>query len=742
MKRSPLSLVILWMGMSQSHSHAVTSEEQAAAFFARGVAAEQRGDFIAAENCFLLTLRVIPGHLEATEKLADFERRNVVGAEARASIITLPQLNYNLRDMSDGERETKFLETLSLLNRLTGIEFSLETEGEPVPPHWLNLRNVTVEEAMRKIAEYSGLTVTYDRNVIRLSPKTAETEASPETREKLTRLKERVQTELASVTEPRRENLEKLGASIDAEYAALVETVKAAPDDLAAVKGGRAKAAYLVRSEILRDQPGSFTKDAEGWTMFDTKGTATQAVEHHPSGYLHGKDLIEGSDYYFSAPQSLLDRIHAATTEASISFDFYTTATDNGIKDFLVLESPKTTIVLPAGKPPIREWKPFAYRFDASAGWKVGSIGKIGKKLATEEEIQQVLSTVTKLYIRGEWKSGPDAARLDNVVITENDPPVNPSTPGVDSPQSSTKPGFTSVPPFPPSPPAPESSSIAVRKHEKEPTSSSDPSIAPRLWTKRKGAFEFHQHDFPEPIVVEGCDVYWFSDGGETLLPDYWKVLYLNKDGHWMPVDTAPGKPVANSWNQLRFAPVRTKGLRLVAQLQWKRSAGFLEWKILPSAGPPPADPSYPEALRLDDLFPAEAKTEFAPYRVNRYNDEAERDGATVKLDGKRCEHFLFTHASASIRFDVPPGYEHFSATAMGPIKAGRKNYAWAFRVFADGKPIFDGPDLGTTPNRQYPIDVALPSNTRTITLIADPLGKGENDHAIWVDPRLVKATN
>ena len=474
MKRSSLSLVILWMGMFLSAAHSATPDEQAAAFFARGVAAEQRGDFIAAQNCYLLTLRVNPAHAEATEKLADFERRNVVGAEARASIITLPQLNYSLRDMSDGERETKFLETLSLLNRLTGIEFSLETEGEPVPPHWLNLRNLTVEEAMGKIAQYSGLVVTYDRDVIRLSPKTAATEASPETREQLTRLKERVQAELASVTEPRRENLEKLGTSIDAEFAALAETVKAVPNDLAAVDGERSKAAYLVRSEIFRDQPGSFTKDAEGWTMFDTKGAATQAVEHHPSGYLHGKDLIEGSDYYFSAPQSLLDRIHAATTEASISFDFYTTATDNGIKDFLVLESPKMTIVLPAGKPPIREWKPFAYRFNPSAGWKVGSIGKIGKKLATEVEIQQVLSTVTKLYIRGEWKSGPDAARLDNVVITENDPPVNPSTPGVDSPQSSTKPGFTSVPPFPPSPPAPESSSIPVRGHGKEPSSSSD----------------------------------------------------------------------------------------------------------------------------------------------------------------------------------------------------------------------------------------------------------------------------
>jgi len=448
MKRACFSLLFLWMGVSQPLSRAATPDEQSSAFFARGLAAEQRGDFIAAENCYLLTLRLNPGHTEATARLADFERRNVVGTRERASILTLPELNYSLRNMSDAERETKFLEILALLNRLTGIEFSLETDGEPIRSHWLNYSNITIEEAMRKIAQYSGLAVSYDRDVIRLSPKSAATEASAETREKLARLEERFQTELASMTEPRLENLEKLGASIDAEFAALAEVVKAAPNDLAAVKDERSKAAYIIRSETFRGQPGSFTQDAEGWTLFDTKGGVTQPVAHNKLGYVDGKDLIQSSDYYFSAPQSVLDLLRATTTNDSISFDFYTTASDEGIKDTLVLESPGMTLVLPASNPPIREWNRFTYRFDPSEGWKVGTIGKIGKKPAKAEEIRKAMATATKLYIRGEWKTGPDAARLDNVVITSGTAPTSP--PSMDSATVKPATSLTSVAPFAP----------------------------------------------------------------------------------------------------------------------------------------------------------------------------------------------------------------------------------------------------------------------------------------------------
>lgn len=480
MKLSNVINFLLFVGLVIAAVHPVhglTVAEQAEAFYRRGLEAEKRQDFIAAGNCYALTLRVNPGHAESLARMADLEKRNVLGAEAKAKTIILPALEYNLSDADAPRRETRFQDTLALLTRLTGLGFILEMEGEPIKSHTLNLREVSVETALRTISDQGDLSVIYERDVIRLTPKGSLSKASPETQAKLTQMKERFETALGSSPVPGREELKKLAASCDTEFANLATALASSPDDVAAVNAERAKVGYTIRSQIARDQPGSFTNDAEGWTLFDTKGAVTQAADHHKAGYLDGKDLIQGSDYYFSAPRSVLDRIHAASTNDSITFDFYTTATDAGIKDTLVMESPGMTLVLPVSNPPIREWKPFSYQFLPSEGWKVGSIGKIGKKPATADEIQQVLASATKLYIRGEWKTGPDVARLDNVFITSNDPSVKPSTPGASSSPPPPKPSLTSVAPFAPDPPA-----ATPAMPQKEPAPSNENAMPFRDW--------------------------------------------------------------------------------------------------------------------------------------------------------------------------------------------------------------------------------------------------------------------
>lgn len=165
------------------------------------------------------------------------------------------------------------------------------------------------------------------------------------------------------------------------------------------------------------EQLGLFSAGAEGWTTFETNGV-TGTVRHDPAGFIEGNDIYQGSDFFFVAPQSYVDLLHSASPNATFAFDFYTTATDRATYDTLVVESPSLTIVLPKTNPPIDEWKHYSYSFMNTEGWKVGKIGKNGTRPATPAEIQQVLATATKLYIRGEWKTGPDFARLDNVSFT------------------------------------------------------------------------------------------------------------------------------------------------------------------------------------------------------------------------------------------------------------------------------------------------------------------------------------
>ncbi|MBP6784933.1 MAG: SUMF1/EgtB/PvdO family nonheme iron enzyme [Verrucomicrobiales bacterium] len=450
MKRSYLLVTLLSAGLifaAVHRVHGLTVAEQAEDFYQRGLAAEKREDFIAAGNCYTLTLRVNPGHAESLARMADLEERNVFGTEAKAKVIILPNLEYNVTNRDAAEREAKFSDTLALLERLTGLDIVLETDGEPILQHSLYLREVSLDEALSQIATKAGLTVSYERDLIHLSPKTGLPRASPETRATLSRLNEQFQAALAALSAPGKAELEKLAATYDSALVAISSAVGANPDEVAVVNAERSKVGYTIRSLIAADQPGSFSTGAEGWALFDTKGAKTQPVDHHAAGYLDGKDLIQGSDYYFSAPQSVLDQIHEATLEDSISFDFYTTGSDIGKKDTLVLESPGMTLVLPVSNPPNREWKQFSYRFDPSAGWKIGMIGKLGKKPAKTSEIQRALATATKLYIRGEWKTGPDAARLDNVSITATGTPVNSSP-------TTGKPSLTSVAPFTPGPPA------------------------------------------------------------------------------------------------------------------------------------------------------------------------------------------------------------------------------------------------------------------------------------------------
>jgi len=273
----------------------------------------------------------------------------------------------------------------------------------------------------------------------------------------------------------------------------------------------------------------------------------------------------------------------------------------------------------------------------------------------------------------------------------------------------------------------------------KEPSSSRDGTIPRFTWYPKKQSFEWVQYDFSKPQSVEGCSVYWFNDNGGVKLPEFWRVLYLDDAGIWMPVDGRPAAPTSNAWNEVRFKSVRTKGLRLATQLG-SASAGILEWKIVRSSDRTPQPLPQPDELRLDDLIPIEAKTGWGPMQVNRYSNLEGEGTDRVILDGEPCANFLFAHATSRVSYLVPRGYARFSAIGMSPARAKFKNDTWSYRVLADETPIFESRSLGTYSDRQVPIDVELPAGTRAITLVADANGNSNNDHAIWAIPRLIRS--
>lgn len=91
------------------------------------------------------------------------------------------------------------------------------------------------------------------------------------------------------------------------------------------------------------------------------------------------------------------------------------------------------------------------------------------------------------------------------------------------------------------------------------------------------------QYTWPEEVVIDRSDVYWWTDGGGIMMPtasrlDYW-------DGTaWVPAPNAAGNGVLpDRYNTTTFSPVKTKQIRMTITRgsQW---TGILEWKVFQAA--------------------------------------------------------------------------------------------------------------------------------------------------------------
>ncbi len=115
-----------------------------------------------------------------------------------------------------------------------------------------------------------------------------------------------------------------------------------------------------------------------------------------------------------------------------------------------------------------------------------------------------------------------------------------------------------------------------------EPKNSNDHSIPRFTWWDHRGSAEWVQYGFARPRTVSAVEVYWFDDTGmgSCRVPASWKLLYQEGE-NWKPVQDASEFAVrVDTYNRLRFKPVRTTALRLEVRLQPDFSGGILQWKV------------------------------------------------------------------------------------------------------------------------------------------------------------------
>ena len=129
---------------------------------------------------------------------------------------------------------------------------------------------------------------------------------------------------------------------------------------------------------------------------------------------------------------------------------------------------------------------------------------------------------------------------------------------------------------------SPEESTWGVND-QWEPQSSSDISKPYHYWWMKRGTPETLAYEFEKEETVSNVEVYWLDFDhydGNYRVPEYWKLYY--KDGeNWKEVETkGPYTTLRDQYNKLDFAPVKTKGLKIVAKLQDGQSGGVIEWKV------------------------------------------------------------------------------------------------------------------------------------------------------------------
>ena len=114
------------------------------------------------------------------------------------------------------------------------------------------------------------------------------------------------------------------------------------------------------------------------------------------------------------------------------------------------------------------------------------------------------------------------------------------------------------------------------------PAASNDTNIPRFTWWDHKGGTEWVQYDFSQPKEVFSVQVYWFDDTGtgQCRIPKSWRLLY--QDGStWKPVSSnATASATTDQFNSISFAPIKTRALRIEAELQSGFSGGLLKWHV------------------------------------------------------------------------------------------------------------------------------------------------------------------
>lgn len=166
----------------------------------------------------------------------------------------------------------------------------------------------------------------------------------------------------------------------------------------------------------------TFDDGVDGWSFIaDVREFRAVADGGNPGGYIEAVDYTTGQIWYFAAADKFLGD-KSAYAGGRLQFDLKQSSLSSQIDyEDVIIEGGGLTIALDTPTNPGLDWTSYAVFLDTRSDWRLDDLSGAAASLA---EINQVLSNVTALYIRGEFVSGSDTGGLDNVVMSPENAPV------------------------------------------------------------------------------------------------------------------------------------------------------------------------------------------------------------------------------------------------------------------------------------------------------------------------------
>ena len=168
----------------------------------------------------------------------------------------------------------------------------------------------------------------------------------------------------------------------------------------------------------------TFDNDSEGWTVSSTGGSEGMSSTYVASGqYLQLSEVGAGPYAYFIAPDKFLGNQSSAFGNAlrfDLQLDYLKTTSwaDTNTGDVILKGNGLTLVYNTPNNPNATTWTSYSVPLSVSstAVWRLNSTATTST-LATSAQLQSALSDLSALWIRGEFRSGPELSRIDNVTL-------------------------------------------------------------------------------------------------------------------------------------------------------------------------------------------------------------------------------------------------------------------------------------------------------------------------------------